>query len=254
MIVFNNIVKKFNNNTVLDDVSGEFIDGKVNMVIGLSGSGKSVLLKSLVGIFDVDGGEITFDGIKMTADFYNEDSISLKKNIGILFQNGALFASKNVEENIRFPLDMLTNLSEKEKKDRVEYCLECVGLKNVNKKYPDEISGGMKKRVALARAIVNIKKYLFCDEPNSGLDPQTSLMIDELIQDITKKHNLTTLVVTHNIDSILSIGEHIIFLSKSKKKWEGAPKELLNTDNEDLNMFLQSSKTMNIIRDNNFIV
>lgn len=254
MIVFNNVVKKFNNHTVLDDVSGKFVDGKVNMIIGLSGSGKSVLLKSLVGIFDINSGDISFDGVKMNADFYDEESIKLKKNIGILFQNGALFTSKNVAENVKFPLDMLTNLSEKEKKERVEYCLECVGLKNVNKKYPDEISGGMKKRVALARAIVNIKKYLFCDEPNSGLDPQTSLMIDELIQDITKKHNLTTLVVTHNIDSILNIGEHIIFLSKSKKKWEGTPKEILNTDDEDLNAFLMSSKTMNIIRDNNFVV
>lgn len=252
MIVFNDVVKKFNNNVVLDHVSGEFIDGKVNMVIGLSGSGKSVLLKSLIGIFDIDGGEINFDGVKMTADFYDEQAIKVKKNIGVLFQNGALFSSKNIEENVKFPLDMMTNLSEKEKKERVEYCLNCVGLKNVNKKYPDEISGGMKKRVALARAIVNIKKYLFCDEPNSGLDPQTSLMIDELIQDITKKHNLTTLVVTHNIDSILSIGEHIIFLSKSKKRWEGSQKEILNSDNEYLNLFLKASKTMNIIRDNNF--
>ena len=254
MITFNNIVKKFNNNIVLNDVSGKFVDGKVNMIIGMSGSGKSVLLKCLVGIFDIDQGEIKFDETKMSANFYNKEAISIKRNIGILFQNGALFASKNIEENVRFPLDMMTNLSKKEKKEKVEYCLESVGLKNVNKKYPDEISGGMKKRVALARAIVNIKKYLFCDEPNSGLDPQTSLMIDELIQDITKKNNLTTIVVTHNIDSILSIGEHIIFLSKSKKKWEGSPKDIIHASDEDLNIFLKSSKTMNIICDNNFIL
>lgn len=254
MITFNNVVKKFNNNIILDDVSGKFVDGKVNMIIGISGSGKSVLLKCLVGIFDIDDGEIKFDDVKMSANFYDQEAISIKKNIGILFQNGALFASKNIEENVRFPLDMMTNLSNKEKKEKVEYCLDSVGLKNVNKKYPDEISGGMKKRVALARAIVNIKKYLFCDEPNSGLDPQTSLMIDELIQDITKKNNLTTIVVTHNIDSIITIGEHIIFLSKSKKKWEGSPKDFINANDEDLNNFLKSSRTMNIIRDNNFVL
>lgn len=254
MIMFENIVKTFSNNIILNNVSGHLIDGKVNMVIGLSGSGKSVLLKSLIGIYDIDRGKITFDGVNMTANFFDEQAIKIKKNIGVLFQNGALFSSKNIEENVRFPLDMMTNLSEKEKKEKVEYCLDCVGLKNVNKKYPDEISGGMKKRVALARAIVNIKKYLFCDEPNSGLDPQTSLMIDELIQDITKKHNLTTLVITHNIDSILSIGEHIIFLSKSEKKWEGSQKEILHTNNPDLNAFLESSKTINIIKGSNIIV
>lgn len=254
MIVFKNIVKKFADNLVLNNVSGHFVDGKVNMVIGLSGSGKSVLLKSLIGLIDIDNGEIEFDGVNMTSNFFDKSAMQLKRSIGVLFQNGALFTSKTIEENVRFPLDMMTNLSSKEKKERVEYCLDCVGLKNVNHKFPNEISGGMKKRVALARAIVNIKKYLFCDEPNSGLDPQTSLMIDELIQNITEKNNLTTLVITHNIDSILSIGEHIIFLSKSEKKWEGSRKEVLYSNNKDLNDFLKSSKTVNIIKNSNIVV
>ena len=243
MITFNNVVKNFNGVDVLKEINGEFQPGKINMIIGTSGAGKSVFLKCLIGIFGVNEGSIKYDDVLMTDDLYEPKVREIKKSIGVLFQNGALFSSKTIEENVRFPLDLLTNMSTREKNDRVHECLSQVNLHNVGKKYPNEISGGMQKRVALARAIVNIPKYLFCDEPNSGLDPKISLMIDELLQTITTQYGITTIVISHNIDSIMKIGDNIMYLSNGKKEWEGSNNDILNTTNKNLLSFLKSSKT-----------
>lgn len=243
MIELNHISKQFKDKLILDDISCHFQRGKISLVIGTSGTGKSVLLKCLVGIIQPTAGSISFDGRDML-EGNNSTIISIKREIGMLFQGSALFDSKTIEENIMFPLDMLTDMSKSEKLDRVNFCLQRVGLKDVNHKLPNEISGGMQKRVGIARAIVNNSKYLFCDEPNSGLDPQTSLLIDELIQELTYEYNITTVVVTHNLDSIFAMGDYIIFLSQGKKAWEGSSKELFYTQVPALKDFLFASKMM----------
>ncbi len=243
MIEIKNISKTFGDTQILYDVSGEFKRGITNLIIGASGTGKSVLLKCIVGLVTPEEGEVLYDGRKfLQAD--KEEKAQMRREIGMLFQGGALFDSKNIEENVMFPLDMLTDMSKGEKLDRVNNVLGRVGLENVNKKMPSEVSGGMKKRVGIARAIVNDINYLFCDEPNSGLDPKTSLLIDELIQEITHELNVTTIVVTHDMNSVMGIGEHIMYLSKGYKVWEGNSDNILRSGEEDLEDFIFASKFM----------
>ena len=248
MVKFEHISMAFDGKVVLDDVSGHFEQGQVNLVIGSSGTGKSVLTKCIVGLVKPDRGGIQFDGRDM---LYGGRKVmfGIRREIGMLFQGNALFDSKNVEENVVFPLDMLTNLSKREKLDRVNFCLERVGLKNVNKKMPTELSGGMRKQVGIARAIVNRPRYLFCDEPNSGLDPRTALLIDELIKEITYEYKMTTVVVTHDMDSVVMIGDYILFLDQGKKAWEGTSSDVFRTDLKALKDFLFASKLMQLVRE-----
>jgi phospholipid/cholesterol/gamma-HCH transport system ATP-binding protein len=245
MIAINDIKKSFNGKEVLKGISSVFDKGKCNLIIGASGTGKSVLLKCLVGLVEPDYGDIFYDNRNFNRSSV-EDKQNIRKEIGMLFQGGALFDSKNVEENVRFPLDMLSKMGKSEKLDRVNFCLQRVGLENVNKLMPSEISGGMKKRVGIARAIVLNSKYLYCDEPNSGLDPLTSIKIDNLIQEITHEFNITTIVVTHDMNSVLEIGEQIIFLHKGEKLWEGTNNNILQTKEKNLQEFLFANK---LIRD-----
>lgn len=248
MIDFKDISKSFDGKAILDGVSGRFGQGKVNLIIGESGTGKSMLLKCIVGLVHPEQGSVTFDG----RDFLNgtrELKVSVRREIGMLFQGGALFDSKNVEENVLFPLDILTDMPQDAKLDRVNFCLQRVGLANTNKKMPNELSGGMQKRVGIARAIVNNSKYLFCDEPNSGLDPKTGLLIDELIQEITYEYNLTTTVVTHDLNSVVSIGDHILFLDQGKKVWEGNSANIFQVEVKALQEFLFASKLMRMVKE-----
>lgn len=240
MIEIKNISKSFGNKTILSNISATFQTGKCNLVIGASGSGKSVLTKVMVGLFEPDAGEVLYDGINLTQLPETERKI-LRRQIGMLFQSSALFDSMTVEQNIYFPLDMFTKMSQTEKKNRVNEVLARVNLIDANKKYPAEISGGMKKRVGIARAIVLNPKYLFCDEPNSGLDPQTSLVIDKLIKEITHEYNMTTIVVTHDMNSVMEIGNNIIYLHKGKKQWEGSNKDIIYSKDELLNNFIFAS-------------
>lgn len=243
MIQINNISKAFGEKTVLDNISFTFESGKVNMIIGESGSGKTTLLKCMVGLNNIDRGEVVFDGRSFfELDFNGKKNI--RKEIGMLFQGGALFDSKTVEENIVFPLSMFTDMSEQEKLDRANFCLKRVNLENVNHLYPSEISGGMKKRVAIARAISVQPKYLFCDEPNSGLDPKTSIVIDNLIKELTEEYNITTVVITHDMNSVIEIGDNIMFIYKGKKYWEGGNEEILRTENQELCNFVYATKFM----------
>ncbi|SDK32363.1 phospholipid/cholesterol/gamma-HCH transport system ATP-binding protein [Catalinimonas alkaloidigena] len=247
MIEIQNIKKSFEDKEVLKGISGTFYKGKTNLIIGSSGTGKSVLLKCIVGLVQPDEGEVLFDN----RNFYHSDldtKIDIRREIGMLFQGSALFDSKTVGENVRFPLDMMTKMSTAEKRDRVDFCLERVGLTGVNQKMPSEISGGMKKRVGIARAIVMNPDYLFCDEPNSGLDPQTSITIDELIQEITYENNMTAVVVTHDMNSVMGIGDHILFLVKGLKVWEGSNNEILDSDNAQLKEFIFASKMMQALK------
>ena len=247
MIEFQHISKAFEGKTVLDGVSGKFDQGKVNLVIGASGAGKSVLIKCIVGLIHPEQGRVTFDG----RDFMNGASdlkVSVRREIGMLFQGGALFDSKNVEENVRFPLDMLTDMPQNAKLERVNFCLQRVGLSNTNQKLPSELSGGMKKRVGIARAFVNNSKYLFCDEPNSGLDPKTGLLIDELIQEITYEYNLTTTVVTHDMNSVVSMGDYILFIDQGKQVWEGTSDDVFKVDVKSLQDFLFAGGLMRRIK------
>lgn len=248
MIDFKDISKSFDGKTILDGVSGRFKQGKVNLIIGESGTGKSMLLKCIVGLVHPEQGSVTFDG----RDFLNgtrELKVSVRREIGMLFQGGALFDSKNVEENVLFPLDILTDMPQGAKLDRVNFCLQRVGLVNTNKKMPNELSGGMQKRVGIARAIVNNSRYLFCDEPNSGLDPKTGLLIDELIQEITYEYNLTTTVVTHDLNSVVSIGDYILFLDQGKKVWEGNSANIFQIEVKALQEFLFASKLMRMVKE-----
>jgi len=248
MIKIQSISKAFGDKPVLDEISGNFEKGKPNLIIGASGTGKSVLLKCIVGLVRPDYGQVFYDG----RDFYGSDrdtKIEIRREMGMLFQGGALFDSKNVEQNIMFPLNVLTRMTPAEKIERVNFCLKRVGLENVNKKMPSEISGGMKKRVGIARAIVNKPNYLFCDEPNSGLDPQTSIVIDELIQDISEDLDITTLVVTHDMNSVMGIGERIIFLYKGNKLWEGTKNDITHSGVKELDDFVFANKVMNSLRD-----
>ena len=247
MIEIKNITKSFNEKKVLHGINGKFEKGKTNLIIGASGTGKSVLLKCLVGLLSPDKGSVLFDGRNFT-ESNKTTTTQIRREIGMLFQGSALFDSKNVEENIKFPLDILTEISEKEKIDKVNHCLNLVGLDKINNKMPSELSGGMKKRVGIARAIVNDSKYLFCDEPNSGLDPLTAIKIDDLILELTQKLNTTTIVVTHDMNSVIEIGEYIMFLHNGKKLWEGDNKKILKTRIKELNSFIFSNKLMKKIK------
>lgn len=240
MIRVEHLYKSFDSRTVLEDVSVEFETGKTNLIIGRSGSGKTVLLKAMVGLHGVDSGSIYFDDVCYTElDF--EHRKELRKQIGMIFQGGALLDSSTVSENVRLPLDLFTKMTEGEKRDRVDFCLERVRLQGADRLYPSELSGGMVKRVAIARAIVLNPRYLFCDEPNSGLDPQTSVVIDELIRDITREYNITTIINTHDMNSVMELGEKIVYIHEGRKWWEGTMDDILDSDNRELNDFVFAS-------------
>ncbi len=243
MIEVTDIYKSFGDNEVLKGISGKFEAGITNLIIGGSGSGKTTLLKCMIGLHSPEQGNVTYDGREFTT-LNTQERIEIRKEIGMLFQGSALFDSMTVEENIMFPLNMFTEQSLSEKKDRVNFCLDRVNLEGKNKLFPAELSGGMKKRVGIARAIAMNPKYLFCDEPNSGLDPKTSIVIDELIKEITEEYNTTTVVVTHDMNSVMGIGDYIIFLHEGKKFWEGSNKEISKTDIEELNDFVFASRFM----------
>ncbi len=237
MIEVKNINKSFDGEQVLHDVSVSFEQGKTNLIIGKSGSGKTVLLKCIIGLLEIDGGGIWYSGDCFTS-MNQEEKKSIRQRFGMLFQGAALFDSLSVEENVRFKLDMFTGMSRQEKRDRVNFCLERVDLGGKNKLYPAELSGGMKKRVAIARAIVMNPRYLFCDEPNSGLDPQTAILIDKLIKDITDEFNMTTIVNTHDINSVMEIGEKVVFINGGMKWWEGSNVDILESENPELREFI----------------
>src|SRR5689334_12821462 len=241
MIEVKNIKKGFAGKSVLDGVSAAMEPGKCNLIIGSSGSGKTVFMKCLVGLFEPDHGEILYDGQNFTVMSADEKK-EIRKQIGMLFQGSALFSSMTVEENIIFPLDMFTRQKYKQKIDRVNEVLERVNLKGANKKFPAELSGGMMKRVGIARAIVLNPKYLFVDEPNSGLDPQTSGLIDKLIKEITEEYNITTVVNTHDMNSVMGSGDHIIYMYQCHKEWEGNKREIIFRKNERLNNFIFASE------------
>lgn len=237
MIQVKNVIKSFDDKTILHSVDATFHDGKTNLIIGQSGSGKTVLMKSIVGLVTPENGEISYDGrdlLKMNTNQKKE----LRKEIGMLFQGSALFDSETVLGNVMFPLVMFTKMTQAEMRDRALFCIERVNLKGADKKYPSELSGGMQKRVAIARAIAMNPKYLFCDEPNSGLDPKTSILIDELLSDITHEYNITTIINTHDMNSVLGIGENIIFLNKGHREWVGDMTQIYNSDNQALNNFV----------------
>ena len=240
MIRAEHISKSFEGRPILKDVSVQFDTGKTNLIIGRSGSGKTVLLKSLVGLHDVDSGKIFYDDICYSTLGFKERK-EIRKDIGMIFQGGALLDSSTVRENVRLPLDLFTDMSEGEKRDRVSFCLERVRLVGADHLYPSELSGGMVKRAAIARAIVLNPRYLFCDEPNSGLDPQTSVVIDNLIQDITKEFNITTIINTHDMNSVMEIGEKIVYIHEGNKWWEGTKDDILLSDNPELNDFVFAS-------------
>ncbi len=241
MIEIKNIRKSFGEKVVLEDVSAELLPGKVNLIIGASGSGKTVFMKCIIGLIKPDSGKVLFEG-KNLLEMEEKDLKEVRMQIGMLFQGSALFDSMTVEQNIRFPLDMFTKKSKSEKLKRVNEVLSRVNLEGVNKKFPAEISGGMKKRVALARALVLNPKYLFCDEPNSGLDPQTSLVIDKLIKELTIEYNITTVVNTHDMNTVMESGDHIIYMYKGNKKWEGSNKEIIYSKDKELNSFIFASE------------
>ncbi|WP_099372122.1 ABC transporter ATP-binding protein [Sphingobacterium sp. 1.A.5] len=248
MIEVTNIHKSFGDNLVLDGIDAIFEPGKVSLIIGGSGSGKSTLLKCIVGLHQPDQGKVFFDKQEFTKmDF--EEKVPIRKEIGMLFQNSALFDSMTVEQNIVFTLDMFTEMSKAEKIDRANFCLERVNLAGKNDLYPSELSGGMKKRVGIARAFSMSPKYLFCDEPNSGLDPATSILIDELVLDLTEEYKCTTVVVTHDMNSVMGIGNYILFLYKGKKYWEGSNQDMLKSDNKELNDFVFASPLMKAARE-----
>lgn len=241
MIEVKNISKSFNGVQILHDVSFKFETGKTNLIIGQSGSGKSVLTKCIVGLIEPEHGKILFDG----RDFITlkrKEKKNIRKEIGMLFQGSALFDSLTVEENVMFPLKMFSKMSKEEMRDRANFCLERVNIINKNKLFPSETSGGMQKRIAIARAIAMKPKYLFCDEPNSGLDPVTSMLIDELIKDLTIENNMTTIVITHDMNSVLEIGDNIMFLNQGHNHWKGDKNSILTTDNEAVNDFVYVSK------------
>lgn len=247
MIEVIHVNKTFGENQVLKDVSTTFEKGKVNLIIGQSGQGKSVLAKCIVGLHEVDSGEILYSG----RDFTKLDRLQrkeIRQEIGMLFQGSALFDSMTVEQNIMFPLTMFTKMSKKEMLDRVNFCLERVNLAGRNKLYPAECSGGMQKRIAIARAISMNPKYLFCDEPNSGLDPQTSIIIDNLIREITYEYKITTIVITHDMNSVIEIGDNVVFINKGQNWWQGDRKSIITTDNKEINDFVFASDFMKEIK------
>jgi phospholipid/cholesterol/gamma-HCH transport system ATP-binding protein len=240
MIRVKHLNKSFGSQQVLRDISAEFHRGKTNLIIGKSGSGKTVLVKCMVGLVKADSGSIFYDDADFNALNFKQRK-ALRTQIGMLFQGGALFDSLTVEQNVMFPLDMFTSMSSKEKRQRVDFCLDHVHLEGENGKYPAEISGGMKKRVGIARAIVLNPKYLFCDEPNSGLDPLTAIVIDKLIEEITKEFNMVTIINTHDMNSVMEIGENIIFLHEGCVQWTGTNKDMFNSNDPELNEFIFAS-------------
>ena len=249
MIEISNIFKSFSGNEILKDLSFTFEKGKTNLVIGQSGSGKTVLLKCLLGLHAPEKGSIVYGGLDIVGKS-NKNLMQLRRQIGMVFQGGALFDSMNVEENILFPLQMFSNDNQSEMLDRVNFCLKRVNLENVNHLFPSEISGGMKKRVAIARAIVMNPKYLFCDEPNSGLDPYTAILIDNLLQEITHEYDITTVINTHDMNSVMEIGQKILFIKKGVNVWEGTSSEIFSTANTDLESFVFSSELFKSIKRN----
>ena len=248
MIHVENISKSFDGTPVLRGISTVFDKGKTNLIIGQSGSGKTVFLKCLLGLFETDSGRIKFEN-KALDEMTNKDRSILRQEIGMVFQGSALFDSMTVEENIMFPMQMFTKKEDEEIRERANQVIKRVNLINTNEKFPDEISGGMKKRVAIARSIVMNPKYLFCDEPNSGLDPKTAILIDNLIQEITEEYDITTVINTHDMNSVMEIGEKIVFLKHGKKAWEGTKKEIFNTDNEAVTNFVYSSDLFKKVRE-----
>ena len=248
MIEVKNLTKRFADNVVLDDISVRFEKGQTNLIIGQSGSGKTVLLKSIVGLLDVDEGEIWFDD-RLYNDLSFKAKKEVRKEIGMLFQGSALFDSLNVEKNVMFPLSMFTEMNYKEKMERVNACLERVNILDSNKLFPSELSGGMQKRVAIARAIALNPKYLFCDEPNSGLDPKTAILIDNLIQEITEEYQITTIVNTHDMNSVMEIGAKVVFIYEGKKLWEGDNEEILHSECKELNDFVFATSLAKKLRD-----
>jgi phospholipid/cholesterol/gamma-HCH transport system ATP-binding protein len=247
MIRLENITKSFDSKDVLLGISAEFREATTNLIIGRSGSGKTVLLKCLIGMFQPDQGEIWY-GDDRFSGLDSEQQRSFRQQMGVVFQGGALFDSMTVEENLRLPMDFFTRWSREQKLERVNFCLERVHLPGSNKLTPAELSGGMKKRVAIARAITLNPKYLFCDEPNSGLDPQTAIVIDNLIREITLEFNITTVINTHDMNSVMEIGDHVLFLSEGRKCWEGSSEEILRSDNKVLNDFVFASELMKKIK------
>lgn len=247
MIQVNNLRKSFNGEEILKGITATFEKGKTNMIIGASGSGKSVFLKNMLGLFVPDDGEIVYDGVALN-EMEIEEKSRLRTEMGMLFQHSALFDSLNVEENIMFPLRMFNRMKKKERRERANEILERVNLVNLNKKMPSEISGGQQKRVALARAIANNPRFLFCDEPNSGLDPKTATVIDNLIQEITHERNITTVIISHDMNSVMEIGETIVFLKDGKLAWKGTNKDIFKTDNEAVTDFVYSSNLFQKVR------
>ncbi len=243
MIEIKNISKSFDKIQVIKNISGTFEKSKCNLIIGASGTGKSVLLKCIVGLIPPDTGKVYFDRRDFTGGDRNVRT-EVRREIGMLFQGGALFDSKTVEENVMFPLNILTTMSKPDKLDRVNFCLKRVGLEGVNKKMPSEISGGMKKRVGIARAIVNKPNYLFCDEPNSGLDPQTAIRIDELIKEITYEYDITTTVVTHDMNSVMGMGDRVMFIYQGQNLWEGTMQNITESEVKELENFVFASEIM----------
>jgi len=248
MIEVKNIEKSFGDSKVLKGISTVFETGKTNLIIGQSGSGKTVLLKSLLGIHAPDSGQIIFDG-RVYSDLTPDEKRALRTEIGMVFQGSALFDSMTVAQNVAFPLKMFTKNNRSETKDRVDFVLKRVNLIDAHHKLPSEISGGMQKRVAIARAIVNNPKYLFCDEPNSGLDPNTSTIIDNLIKEITEEYDITTVINTHDMNSVMEIGENILFLKNGVKAWQGNKEEIFVTDNEAVVEFVYSSNLFKKVRE-----
>lgn len=247
MIRAENLYKEFDGTEVLKGITTEFYQGKTNLIIGRSGAGKTVLLKLLVGLLEPTSGAVYYDETNFYA-LNRKAKRALRMKVGMLFQASALFDSMTVEENIRFPLDMFTKMTFQEKQNRVDYCLERVNMPGINNKYPSEISGGMQKRVGIARAIVMEPRYLFCDEPNSGLDPKTALLIDELIKDITEEQNITTIINTHDMNSVMEIGENTVLLYQGEIAWRGNHREVLHSDNEVLQDFIFASPFLQRLR------
>lgn len=248
MIEVKHIHKSFGDNHVLQDFNSTFETGKVNLIIGQSGSGKSVLTKCIVGLMGIDQGNILYDG-RDFSQMNEYEKKEIRKEVGMLFQGSALFDSLSVEDNIMFPLKMFTNMSKREMLDRANFCLDRVNLEGKNKLFPSECSGGMQKRIAVARAIAMNPKYLFCDEPNSGLDPSTSIVVDNLIKEITHEYNMTTIVITHDMNSVIEIGETIVFIYEGKSWWHGTKEEIIKTDNNEINDFVYASQFMKNLKE-----